>query len=170
MITIRKYKHDDAVDVGILIADTYREFNLDFASPVDLPALLGPFQHAQSTDETHRQEIARMIYSEIVLVAQDGVEIVGVLRGRRERLGSLFVRKDHHRQGIGRSLVQNFERYCIANGCGVIRVASTLFAVPFYAALGYKKSTGIRNGWSFEGHGLRYQPMKKALPGNEQSL
>jgi GNAT superfamily N-acetyltransferase len=163
MIAIRKYRRDDAVEVGILIADTYREFNLDFASPADLPALLGPFQHARSTDEAHRQEIARTIRSKIVLVAQDGEKIVGVLRGRKERLASLFVRKDHHRQGIGRRLVQQFERICVEDGSAVIRVASTLYAVPFYAALGYKKSTGIRNGWSFDGRGLKYQPMKKVL-------
>jgi hypothetical protein len=97
MITIRKYNQNDAVDVGILIADTYREFNLDFASSNELPLLLGPFQHARSTDEVHRQQVAQMIYSEIVLVAEDSGEIVGVLRGRKERFGSLFVRKDYHR-------------------------------------------------------------------------
>jgi GNAT superfamily N-acetyltransferase len=163
MVTIRNYNRDDAVEVGILIADTYREFNLDFASPGDVPALLGPFQHARSTNEAHRQEIARTISSEIVLVAQDGADIVGVLRGRKERLGSLFVRKDHHRQGIGRRLVHQFELNCIEEGSSVIRVAATLYAVAFYTALGYKKSTGVRNGWSFEGQGLRYQPMKKVI-------
>jgi predicted N-acetyltransferase YhbS len=163
VITIRKYDRGDAVDVGILIADTYREFNLDFASPDQLPALLGPFKYARSTVEAHRQEIARTIQSEVVLVAQDGDQIVGVLRGRRERLASLFVRKDYHRQGIGRRLVQEFERHCTEKGSKVIRVASTLFAVPFYSALGYRKSTGVRNGWSFEGQGLTYQPMKKTL-------
>ncbi len=45
----------------------------------------------------------------------------------------------------------------------MIRVAATLYAVPFYAALGYHRTTGVRNGRSFEGTGLRYQPMKKAL-------
>ncbi|MFN2188828.1 MAG: GNAT family N-acetyltransferase [Candidatus Promineifilaceae bacterium] len=164
MITIRQYNQDeDAVKVGILIADTYSEFNLDFASSSELPLLLGPFRHARSTDKEHRQQIARMVHSEIVLVAEDGEEIIGVLRGRKERLGSLFVRKDYHRQGVGRSLVQQFERKCIENGSTIIRVASTLFAVPFYEALGYKKSTGVRNGWSFEGQGLRIQPMKKKL-------
>jgi GNAT superfamily N-acetyltransferase len=166
MINIRNYHPNDAVDVGILIADTYREFNLDFASPDEIPLLLGPFQHARSTDEAHRQQISRMIQSEIVLVAEDGGEIVGVLRGRRERLGSLFVRKDHHRQGIGRRLVEHFEQLCIEDGSSAIRVAATLYAVPFYSAQGYKKSTGVRNGWSFEGWGLKYQPMKKVLPGS----
>jgi hypothetical protein len=29
--------------------------------------------------------------------------------------------------------------------------------------LGYKRSTGRRTAWSFQGHGLPVQPMKKAL-------
>lgn len=99
----------------------------------------------------------------MVFVAEDEGEIVGVLRGRKERLGSLFVRKDYHRRGVGRKLVQRFEQECAQNIPMVIRVAATLHAIPFYAALGYKKSTGLRNGWSFEGRGLKYQPMKKTL-------
>jgi hypothetical protein len=29
--------------------------------------------------------------------------------------------------------------------------------------MGYKKSTGVRSGWSFQGRGLQWQPMKKVL-------
>jgi GNAT superfamily N-acetyltransferase len=87
-----------------------------------------------------------------------------VLRGRKERLASLFVRGDHHRQGIGRRLVEQFEQECMRQGATVIRVAATLYAIPFYTALGYQRTTGVRNGWSFEGTGLKYQPMKKVLP------
>ena len=96
-------------------------------------------------------------------MAEDGGEIVGVLRGRPDRLASLFVRGDHHRQGVGRGLVERFESECLQHGATVIRVASTLYAVPFYLAMGYKRSTGIRTGWSFEGRGLMVQPMRKAL-------
>ncbi len=99
----------------------------------------------------------------MVFVAQDGKEIVGVLRGRKGRLASLFVREDHHRQGIGRRLVGRFERECLRQRSTVIRVAATLYAIPFYAAVGYKKSTGLRFGRSFEGRGLKYQPMIKCL-------
>jgi len=88
-----------------------------------------------------------------------------VLRGRKERLASLFVREDHHRRGIGRRLVEQFEQECLRQEATVIRVAATLYAIPFYAALGYRKTTGVRNGWSFEGTGLQYQPMKKVLAG-----
>ena len=164
MITIRPYREADAGEAGRLIADTYGEFNLAFASPEQRDQLLGPFRHARSQEKEHQAEIARAIRSEMVFVAEHGGQIVGILRGRRGRLASLFVRGDHHRQGVGRRLVERFEQESAARGVTAIKVASTLYAVPFYLRMGYKRTTGIRPGWSFEGTGLVYQPMKKALP------
>lgn len=163
MTLVRPYQESDAQTVGLLIADTYREFNLSFAAPEEINALLGPFRHAGSSQPEHQESIARVIRSAIVFVAEQDGDIVGVLRGRKGRLGSLFVRGDSHRRGIGRQLVERFEEECRLLGPMVIHVAATLYAVPFYLAMGYKKSTGIRNGWSFEGRGLRYQPMRKVL-------
>lgn len=163
MITIRPYREDDAQSVGMLIADTYVKFNLAFAPHGERGAFLGPFHHAHSPDRGHQEAIARVIRSEMVFVAEEEGEIVGVLRGRRERLASLFVRGDRHRQGIGRRLVERFEQESLSQGVTVIRVAATLFAVPFYLAMGYKRSTGVRSGWSFQGSGLPIQPMRKRL-------
>ena len=132
--------------------------------------LLGPFRFARSTDEAHRLAIAQAIRASMVFVAEDEGEIVGVLRGRKERIQSLFVRGDYHRRGIGRQLVECCEEQCIRQGAAAIKVASTLLAVPFYLAMGYKRTTGIRNGWSFEGAGLRYQPMKKKVSVISQAL
>jgi len=160
---IRRYREGDAQSVGQLIAETYEEFNLSFAPPEERGAFLGPFQHAGSPEKAHQEAIARALRSEVVLVAEEAGEIVGVLRGRVERLASLFVRGDRHREGIGRRLVARFEQESRGQGVTVIRVASTLYAVPFYSKMGYKRSTGVRAGWSFEGRGLRYQPMKKTL-------
>jgi putative acetyltransferase len=163
LYTIRPFRDRDAPEVGELIADTYSRFNLSFAAPDELAKLLGPFQHARSPEPVHRDAIAQVLRSPMVYVAEGGGEIVGVLRGRKERLASLFVRADHQRRGIGRRLVERFEQESIRQGVDVIRVAATLYAIPFYTALGYRKTTGIRNGWSFQGQGLRYQPMKKVL-------
>ncbi len=164
MITIRSYTDSDAESVGILIADTYSQYNLDFASPRELPKLLGPFAQARSTEPAHRKAIIRVLKAAMLFVAEEDNEIVGVLRGRKERLQSLFVRGTHHRRGIGRKLVEHFEAECLRQGSNKVVLAATLFAVPFYTAMGYKKSTGVRNGWSFEGAGLKYQPMKKVFP------
>jgi len=163
MITIRPYCQSDAVAVGRLIADTYGRFNLTFLPPEQRGPFLGPFRHAWSAEPAHREAISQIITSPLLYVAEDGDEIVGVLRGRRERLASLFVRGDCHRQGIGRMLVQRFERDVAEQGSTVLRVAATLYAVPFYLAMGYKRSTGVRSGRSFEGRGLPVQPMRKVL-------
>jgi len=37
------------------------------------------------------------------------------------------------------------------------------YGVPFHLAMGYRRSAGVRTGWSLEGHGLRVQPMRKVL-------
>jgi len=164
MTIVRDYiEAQDAPAVGRLIADTFSEYNLAFASAEELPLYLGPFRNADSSDSGHANAIAEVIQATMVLVAEDEGEIVGVLRGRSDRLQSLFVRGDHHRHGIGRQLVERFERECIRQGAHTVTVAATLFAVPFYTKLGYKKTTGVRSGWCFEGPGLPYQPMKKIL-------
>jgi len=163
MIKIRRYRESDAQNVGKLIADTYSKFNLSFAPPQEVGLFLGPFRHAESMDPSHQEAIARVVRALMVFVAEDDGEIVGVLRGRKERLQSLFVRGDHHRQGIGRKLVRRFEQECRRQGSTVIRVTATLYAVPFYTEMGYKKSTGVRSGWSFEGTGLPIQPMRKVM-------
>ena len=161
---IRNYNENtDAQAVGVLIAETYRKYNLDFASPEEQEKLLGPFRYAWSTDPIHRDAIAKVLRTQMIFVADDDRQIVGVLRCRPGRLQSLFVRQDNHRQGIGRRLVERCEKYCASQGSVDIRLASTLYTVPFYTALGYKKSTGIREGWSFDGEGLKYQPMKKLI-------
>jgi predicted N-acetyltransferase YhbS len=163
MMKIRNYTERDAPSVGILIADAYAEFNLDFADPAEMKRLLGPFYYARSQETAHQQAIVEVLRSAMMYVAEAEGEIVGVLRGREARLASLFVRKDHHRQGIGRRLVETFEAESRVLGVPVIRVAATLYAVPFYLAMGYRRSTGVRAGWSFEGQGLLYQPMRKVL-------
>lgn len=160
---VREYQECDGASVGRLIADTYSQYNLDFLPAEARAPFLGPFAHARSADRTHQEAIAQVIRSEMVFVAEHDGEIVGVLRGRRGRLGSLFVRGDHHRRGIGRRLVERFEQARLEQGDQVIHVAATLYGVPFYLALGYKRSSGIRLGRSFEGRGLPYQPMRKVL-------
>ena len=72
MITIRDYQESDARHVGILIADTYRDFNLSFVPPEEMGLFLGPFQHARSIDPEHQERIAAMIRSENSLCTSGG--------------------------------------------------------------------------------------------------
>ena len=163
MVTIRSYCEDDASKVGILIADTFRAFNLAYAPPSEQELLLGPFRYAHSTDSEHQQEIARVINAPLVLLAEEEDEIVGVLRGRPGRLHSLFVAAECQGRGNGRALVERFELFCVQQGANKITLASSLYAVPFYQRLGFRRSTGVRYGPCFDGVDLPTQPMLKHL-------
>ncbi|MCK5793360.1 MAG: GNAT family N-acetyltransferase [Anaerolineales bacterium] len=163
MVSIREYTERDASKVGLLIKNTYSEFNLAYLPRDEQALFLGPFHYAGDQDPEHRVKIGQLIQSQFVFVAEDQGEIVGVLRGRSSRLGSLFVAKSHQGEGIGQMLVERFEQEIKLLGGGVIRVASSMYAVGFYENLGYKKSTGVRKSWSFDGYGLRIQPMRKVI-------
>lgn len=162
---IRAYQGTDAAEVGQLIADTFRRFNLSYASPAQQTKLLGPFRHATSDTAEHQQRIAATIAAPLLLVAEDEKtkRIIGILRGSPGRLHSLFVHETYHRRGIGRSLMAAFERSVRGAGVKTITLQATLYAVPFYQRLGYKCSTGVRCGRCFDGAGFPYQPMKKTL-------
>ena len=49
MVTIREYQDHDAAEVGLLIKETYSQFNLDYMPARDQAPFLGPFQHLQTT-------------------------------------------------------------------------------------------------------------------------
>ena len=169
MFTIRRYQKSDAGQVGILIAEVYGSYNLPEMTPEKREPMLGPFAYARSSVQEHQEAIANAIEAPSVWVAAQDGEIVGVLRGGRvDHLGrtvlsSLFVSGKCHRQGIGRALVEQFEAEYAARGVTVFKLSATLYAVPFYLSVGYKKSTGVRSMHSFEEDGLPYQPMKKVL-------
>jgi predicted N-acetyltransferase YhbS len=169
MFIIRPYQESDARSVGLLIADTYSEFNLSALTTQQQEAMLGPFLYACSSEPSQQKAIADAIRAPTVLVAEMDGQIVGVLRGGRidEKgrtvLQSLFVSGRHHRLGIGRNLVECFESEYITHGVTVFKLLATLHAVPFYLAMGYRKSTGVRFIHSFEGQGLPSQPMKKVI-------
>lgn len=167
MVNIRRYRKRDAQQVGILIAGTYKKFNLSELTTEQQNAMLGPFLHARSKEASNQKAIADAIEAPSVWVAEVDGTIAGVIRGGRvDELGrtvlqSLFVSGKHHRQGIGQALVRKFEQEYIARGVTVFKLLATIHAVPFYLAMGYRKSTGVRIIQSFEEHGLPSQPMKK---------
>jgi GNAT superfamily N-acetyltransferase len=169
MLTIRRYRESDSRRVGVLIADTYSEFNLSEVTSEQRDAMLGPFLYARSPEAVHQKNIAEALRAPMVLVAEINGQIVGVLRGGRvDEVGrtvlqSLFVSGKHHRHGIGRKLVERFEKEYIARGVTVFKLLATLHAVPFYLEMGYRRSTGIRSIHSFAGAGLPSQPMKKVV-------
>ena len=152
----------DAASVGQLIADTYGRFNLAFVSADELASCLAPsVMRCRSSQLTERPS-AQVIQAPLVFVAEEDGEIVGVLRGRQERLASLFVRGDRHRHGIGRRLVAQFEQVSIAKGHGVPGRRDALRDPVLHRFRLPEDDRGPQR-LELRGAGLRYQPMKKVV-------
>ncbi len=104
------------------------------------------------------------IQAAVVFIAEDeNGNITGLLRGQPGRLHCLFVADWYFFQNTGRLLLEKFEHYNQQLDSPKITLAAHLYSIPFYLRLGYKRSTGIRSGWSFQGRDLKWQPMKKVL-------
>jgi len=162
MLRVRSYREQDSISVGILIAEVYSKYILETMPEIEKPDYMGPFFNAYSDDSAVQQQVAMFIQDTFVFVAEDeDGKIVGVLRGRPGRLDGLFVHDWYFFQDIGRKLLEKFEKSCQDLGNKKIKVASPLYSVSFFLRMGYKKSTGLRNGASFEGKDLTWQPMKK---------
>jgi GNAT superfamily N-acetyltransferase len=94
----------------------------------------------------------------IFYVAEENNKIVGFIKGRKDKIANLFVDGKQHKRGIGKKLVNIFEKQAKRLGSKQINIRASLYAAPFYEKMMYMKTTGIRNFM-----GLKIYPMKKKL-------
>ena len=154
MIQIRKYMQQDLFQAATLISETFRKFNFKDntqAAAMDYVAFYNP--------SLNRNNIkASFDDSTLFFVAEKHDQIIGMLRAVDNRIVNLFVNEKFHKNGIGKRLIQSYENKCRKLCYQEVVLRSQAYAVPFYRACGYKRTTGIRNK-----DGLLVQPMKKQL-------
>ena len=154
MLRIRKYKESDLYQAALLISETFRKYNFNdnqLKSSKEYVDYYDPRSGLQNIRKRFQE-------SSVFLVAQENGQIVGILRANKNRIVNLYVMGDFHNQGIGKLLIRKYEKQCLEMGYQEIVLRSSLFAVPFYQACGFKKTTGIRIKF-----GLTVQPMKKKI-------
>lgn len=97
---------------------------------------------AWKPDEDAVEEFKKAIRSDRfdVLVAERQDEIVayGVLNVEAGRIDAVFVHPDEAGNGIGRSLVRQFETRAQMHGITELAIVSSLNARSFYESLGYE--------------------------------
>lgn len=154
MLRIRKYREKDLYQAASLVSETFRKFNFK-DNPADVSR-----DYAAYYDPSNNLDDIRKRFEETAFffIAEKNSQIVGMLRAIENRIVNLFVHKNFHKQGIGKKLVHRYERQCKKIGYRRIVLRSQIYAVPFYQACGFKKTTGIRNKC-----GLMIQPMTKQL-------
>ena len=154
MIRIRKCRENDLHQTASLISETFLSFNFK-DNPPDASKDYAAYYDPSINLEDIRK---RFEDTSLFFVAEKNRQIVGMIRAIENRIVNLFVHKNFHRQGIGKRLIHRYERECMKRGYQKIVLRSQIYAVPFYQACGYNKTTGIRNNY-----GLTIQPMKKQL-------
>lgn len=98
--------------------------------------------------------------NELCYVALDKTKLIGVVRGSKWYCANLFVDTSYQWQWIWVILMQTFEKKCRSLGIKEVKLRSSMHAVPFYEAIGYKKTTGVR---PYKDLAKALQPMKKIL-------
>ena len=154
MIQIRKYSQQDLFQTAALISETFHKFNFKDNTPGAAKAYAAFYDPSLNRTEIK----TRFDDSTLFFVAHRHDQIVGMLRAIENRIVNLFVNEKFQKKGVGIKLIQQYEKECKKLGHREIVLRSQLYAVPFYHACGYKKTTGIRNK-----DGLLVQPMKKQL-------
>ncbi len=96
--------------------------------------------------------------SPISYVAVIGDDVVGIIRGSCKKISNLYVDGKKQKMGVGRALVDKFEKEAKKQNSKEIKIKASLHATIFYQKLGYKKTTGMRRFM-----GLKVWPMKKKL-------
>lgn len=151
----RKFKKQDVREVATIKNKVFKKFNGNDYFEKD--AIARYYTNLKTTDEELLKKF-KISEKTIFYIAEDNARICGYIKGNKEKIGNLFVLGAYHGKGIGRKLVELFEKEAKRQNSLLIKIASSIYAVPFYEKMGYKKTTGIRNFG-----GIKAQPMKKVL-------
>jgi ribosomal protein S18 acetylase RimI-like enzyme len=157
---IRTYKKTDFNEVVELIRDTFSKYNSKDGTKKGIKNYLSHFS------KNNLNEIKESFNSsDIFYVAEVDGKINGIVRGRKSKkfersfhLSNLFISGKYHRKGIATKLYQKFESKAIKLKGKKITINSSIYAVPFYSKMGFKKIGKI----SYM-DGVRDQKMEKRL-------
>ncbi len=156
MTRIRKLQKKDVGDVAFLVFNTFKKFNSEeYFKKEGVQRYLDMYDIKKNTLEELYKKFQK---SSLFYVALIDKKIVGIIRGDLGKIINLYVSGSYHKRGIGRKLVNKFESVAKREGTKEIKIKASLYAVPFYEKMGYKKTTGVRN---FKG--IKVWPMKKRM-------
>jgi GNAT superfamily N-acetyltransferase len=155
ILKIRKYRDSDLKDVARLISKTFGRFNSDEGSKKSVENYIDTYTPLKKNLVRIKENFDRCA---IFYVAVDGEKIIGIVRGREDKIVNLFVDGEYHKRGVARRLIVKFEKVAKDIGSKSIKINSSLYAIPFYEKMGYKKV-----GSASKLFGLNVQKMRKRL-------
>lgn len=149
---LQKIKEIHAKSISILIKKTFNEF---VAHTFTVNA------SADFLNEITEQNILKYLKDLNGYVTIIDSNVVGVImaNSKKEKISALFVDKKYHHNGIATTLVNKIISDFKSQSATSIKCWSSLYAVPFYQAQGFKKTRGV----VITKKGYTDQPMKKII-------
>jgi len=151
---IRKFKQSDLKETAKLISETFKKFNIKEGTKKGVRDYI-EFYNPKKNINKIKKSFSK---SPIFFISVNKNKIVGMIRGKKNRIGNLFVEGRYHNKKIGKRLLERFEKEAKKQGSKEIKVRASLYSTPFYQRAGYKKTTGIKNMKE-----IKVQPMIKKL-------
>lgn len=140
---IRKFRKEDTLETADLARDTFIKYNgNDYFDIKGIKAVTNSFDTSMHSEDYLYSVLSN---KDIFYVYEIKNTIVGMIRGDKNRIGTLFVKDGYQGKGIGKLLINTFEKDALNLNTEYIKIHASLYAVKFYESMGYKKSTGIRN-------------------------
>ena len=140
---IRRFQKQDTIAVADLAKKTFAACNADdYFDIAGVEKTLDSFDTAKHSE----QELYSSLSSaDIFYVYEENGKIAGMVRGRKNRVHTLFVGAGRQNKGIGRRLMEKFEQRAKEQGTEFIEIHASLAAAAFYEKMGYKKLGGVCN-------------------------
>lgn len=126
---IRRFEARDAQDASSIVTDCFVGLDLGRHTSRGIQ-----IQLEGNTPQKLIEKSRRISY----FVATRQGEVVGICGHDRERVHTLFVRRDCQREGIGGGLLAHVLDHARSEGIGEIRTWSTVFAKEFYCGFGFE--------------------------------
>nr|WP_225778768.1 GNAT family N-acetyltransferase [Pseudomonas sp. Marseille-Q3773] len=127
---IRPATSKDAAAISRVALAALRESN----SQDYPPDVIAQVERSFSLEVVTAQLTKRMVF-----VALLGEKIIGTAGLDADVVRSVFVDPAHQKVGVGRHLMKVIHATAVRAGVGTVRVASSITAEKFYAALGYQR-------------------------------
>ena len=130
MITVRKFRIEDALEASQLIRKTLTKVNSKFYPTSVIKYMYNEFSPEFLIELSKEREF---------FIAIENSKIIGTITINHDYIGTVFVNPENHYKGIGTKLMVTIENLAKQRKIKKLRLESSINAVNFYEKLGYKK-------------------------------
>ncbi|MCD6109441.1 GNAT family N-acetyltransferase [bacterium] len=148
-MNIRRAKKQDIKNISKLLINTFNKFLLPYFTKEGA-------ENFKNKKLSTKSLLSRM--NQYMFVAEEKEQIIGYIEANLNEIQLFFVNQKYQGKGVGKALMDTIELIVKKKKNNVIYVKASIYAVPIYTNLGFKKTTGKR-----QINGEQYQPMKKII-------